>query len=128
MMPNDSIEVVHQHQMVVVWIRLRWWRNWKKQNQMVDLPHKNSKLFLIKILTIKIIKMILTVKVIVITIIITIIIKCRGRYRMPTKANTELLVTLHNGQKPYQKELSTRTHPQMLWGLYIRLWNGLFIT
>ena len=80
---------------------------------MVDLPHKNSKLFLIKILTIKIIKMILTVKVIVITIIITIIIKCRGRYRMPTKANTELLVTLHNGQKPYQKELSTRTHPQM---------------
>ena len=53
---------------------------------MVNLPHKNSKLLVIKILIIiKIIKMILTIKVIVIiTIIITIVLKCRGRYRTPT--------------------------------------------
>ena len=45
--------------------------------------------------------MILTIKVIVIItiMIITMIIKYRGRYRTPTTTNTELLVTLHNGQK-----------------------------
>ena len=45
--------------------------------------------------------MILTIKVIVIMtiMIITMIIKYRGRYRTPTTTNTELLVTLHNGQK-----------------------------
>ena len=49
----------------------------------------------------KIIKMILTIKVIVIIgiIIITIIIKCRGRYRTSITSNKELLVTLHNGQE-----------------------------
>ena len=31
--------------------------------------------------------------------IITIIIKCRGRYRTPTAANTEH--TVHNGQRPF---------------------------
>ena len=68
---------------------------------MVNLPHENSKLLLIKVLImIKIIKMTLTIKVVIITIIITIImtkiIKCRGIYRTPTATNTELLVTLHN--------------------------------
>ena len=44
---------------------------------------------MIKVLIIiKIMKMILTIKVIVITtIIITIMIKCRGRYRTPTTTN-----------------------------------------
>ena len=53
------------------------------------MPHRNSKLLLIKILIIiKMIKMILAIKVIVIiTIIITIIIKCGGRYRAPTTTN-----------------------------------------
>ena len=41
--------------------------------------------------------MILTIKVIV--IIITII-KCRGRYRTRTTTSKELLVALHNGEKP----------------------------
>ena len=55
---------------------------------MVSLLNKNSKLLVIKILIIKIIKMILTIKVIVvITIIITMIMKCRGRCRMPTTTN-----------------------------------------
>ena len=56
---------------------------------MVNLPHTNSKLLVIKILIIiKIIKTILTIKVIVIIkIIITIIIKCRGRYRTPKTTN-----------------------------------------
>ena len=54
---------------------------------MVNLPHTNSKLLVIKILIIiKIIKTILTIKVIA---IITIIIKCRGRYRTPTTTNNE---------------------------------------
>ena len=100
MMPNDNIEAARQHQLVVVWIRLRQMKKLKKkQNQKVNLPHKNSKLLLMKILIIiKLIKMILTIKVIVIiTIIITI--KCRGRYWMHTKTNTELLVTLYNGRK-----------------------------
>ena len=54
----------------------------KEQNQTVNLPQKNSKLLLIKILIIEIIKMILTTKVIytnntiIATAIITIIIKC----------------------------------------------------
>ena len=47
----------------------------ERNNQMVNLPHKNSKLLLIKILIIiEIIKMILTIKVIMIIIMITIII------------------------------------------------------
>ena len=87
MMPNDNIEVVHQHQMVVAWIRLR---------QMKKL--KETKLLLIKILIIiEITKMILTTKAIV---KITIIIKCRDRYRTPRTTNKEILVTLHNGQRP----------------------------
>ena len=114
MIPNDNIEVVLQRQMVVAWIRLRQMKKLKetKPNDQ-NLPHKNSKLLLIKILLIiEIIKMILTRKVIVIiTVIIiiiiiiittttTIIIKCRGKYRTPTTTNTELLVTLHHGRKP----------------------------
>ena len=77
--------------------------NNKKKHQTVNLPHKSSKLLLIKILIIiEIIKMILTIKVIVIItiIIITIIINCRSRYRTPAPTNTELLVILHNGRKP----------------------------
>ena len=57
----------------------------------LNLPHKNSKLFLIKIIVImKIIKLILKMKIIIviiimiiITLIITIIIKCRSRYKTP---------------------------------------------
>ena len=61
---------------------------------MVNLPHKNSKPLLIKILTlIKIIKMIMM-------IIITKIIKCRGICRIPTATNMELFVTLYNDRKP----------------------------
>ena len=45
--------------------------------------------------------MILTVKVIIIIAIkVTITIKFRGRYKTPTTSNTELLVTLYNGEKP----------------------------
>ena len=71
---------------------------------MVNLPHKNSKLFLIKILITETMKMVSTIKVLIIitkiVIIITIIMKCKGRYRTPTTTNTELLTTLHNGRKP----------------------------
>ena len=48
MMANDNIEVVHQHQMVVAWIRLRQTRKLKEAKQTVNLPQKYSKLFLIK--------------------------------------------------------------------------------
>ena len=76
--------------------RLRQMKKLKKQNQTIKLPHKNRKLLLIKILIIiEIIKIILAIKVIVM-----IIIKCRDRFRIPTTTNMELLVTLHNGQKP----------------------------
>ena len=91
-MANDNIEVV-------AWIRLRQTKKLKKQNQTINLPHKNRKLLLIKILIIiEIIKIILAIKVIV--MIIIKIIKCRDRFRIPTTINKELLVTLHNGQKP----------------------------
>ena len=85
----------------------------------MNLPHKNSKLLLIKILIIiKIIKMIMTIITmimivmmiliiiimmitkIIIIIKITKIIKCKSIYRTPTTTNTELLVTLHNDGKP----------------------------
>ena len=66
---------------------------------------------MIKILvTIKMIKMILTIATITTTtaktktktIIIIIIgrIKCRGRHKSSTTTNTELLLTSYNGQKP----------------------------
>ena len=69
---------------------------------MVNLPHKNGKLLLIKILIMmKITKIILTVKniIIIITfiIIITIKIKCGRGNRTLTTTNTELFVTLRNG-------------------------------
>ena len=48
MMANDNIEVVHQHQMVVAWIRLRQTRKLKEAKQTVNLSQKYSKLFLIK--------------------------------------------------------------------------------
>ena len=75
MMPNDNTKVVRQHKMVVDWVRVRQIKKLKETNQTVNLPHKNSKLFLIKILVImKIIKLILTVKVIMMMMIIIIII------------------------------------------------------
>ena len=50
MMPNDNIEAVRQHQMVVAWIRLRHMKKLKetKTNGQVNLPHKDSKVFLFK--------------------------------------------------------------------------------
>ena len=64
----------------------------KKQNQTVNLPHKNNKLLLIKVLIIiiEITKIILTIKVIliIITIITTIITKRTGRYRTLTQQPT----------------------------------------
>ena len=85
----------------------------------MTLPHKNSKLLLIKfIIIIKKIKTILTIILIIIMIIIIIIIikimiiiiitikitkiiKCKSIYRTPTTINTVLLVILHNDQKPF---------------------------
>ena len=75
-----------------------------KETKTVYLPHKNSKLILMKVLIItERIKMKLTKEIIIITIIILIIIiiiiailiiiKCRGRYRTPATTNTKLLVT-----------------------------------
>ena len=73
-----------------------------KETKTVYLPHKNSKLILMKVLIItERIKMKLTKEIIIITIIIMIIIiiailiiiKCRGRYRTPATTNTKLLVT-----------------------------------
>ena len=84
----------------------------------MNLPHKNSKLFLIKtLIIIKIIKMIMTIIIMIIIVMIIIIIiimitkiiiiikitkiiKCKSIYRTPTTTNTELLVTLHNDGKP----------------------------
>ena len=83
----------------------------------MNLPHKNSKLLLIKtLIIIKIIKMIMTIIIMIIIVMIIIIIimitkiiiikkitkiiKCKSIYRTPTTTNTELLVTLHNDGKP----------------------------
>ena len=83
----------------------------------MNLPHKNSKLLLIKtLIIIKIIKMIMTIIILIIIVMIIIIIimitkiiiiikitkiiKCKSIYRTPTTTNTELLVTLHNDGKP----------------------------
>ena len=84
----------------------------------MNLPHKNSKLLLIKtLIIIKIIKMIMTIIIMIIIVMIiliiiimitkiiiiikiTKIIKCKSIYRTPTTTNTELLVTLHNDGKP----------------------------
>ena len=61
----------------------------RSKTKTVNLPHKNSKLLVIKnLIIIKIIKMILTIKVIVIIPLITIITKRRGRYRAPTTTNS----------------------------------------
>ena len=56
--------------------------------------------------------MILTIKLVIIAIIIKIMIKCGGRRGMPTPTNTELLVTLHNGQS--LSVISKGAPPQML--------------
>ena len=59
-----------------------------KQNQMVNLPHKNSKLFLIKILITKITKMTLTLIIIIIIIIIittTITLASGAQNALPPK-------------------------------------------
>ena len=83
----------------------------------MNLPHKNSKLLLIKtLIIIKITKMIMTIIIMIIIVMIIIIIimitkiiiiikitkiiKCKSIYRTPTTTNTELLVTLHNDGKP----------------------------
>ena len=65
----------------------------------VNLPHKNSKFLLIKLLIIiKRTKMISTIIIIIIIITkkITIIIKRGVRWNTATTTNTELLVTLYN--------------------------------
>ena len=69
-----------------------------KETKTVYLPHKNSKLILMKVLIItERIKMKLTkeiiITIIIIIIIAILIIKCRGRYRTPATTNTNLLVT-----------------------------------
>ena len=76
---------------------------------------------------IEITKMILTIKVIVIiTIIIT---KCRDRYRTLTTTNTELPVTLHNGQKPLSNNIKKSSPSDAVTAVYtslkrlIRHWN-----
>ena len=66
---------------------------------------------------IKVVKMILIIIVIIIILSIMIIIKCRGRSRTLT-TNTELPVTLYNGQKPL---ISQKGPFQMLRGSYMRL-------
>ena len=48
-MPNNNIEVVHQYQMVLEWLRLKHMKKLNEvQNETVHLPHKNSKLLLFK--------------------------------------------------------------------------------
>ena len=74
-----------------------------KETKTVYLPHKNSKLILMKVLIIterikmkltkEIIITIIIILIIIIIIAILIIIKCRGRYRTPATTNTKLLVT-----------------------------------
>ena len=71
----------------------------------MNLPHKNSKLLLIKVLIIVIIiiiiiiiiKMMMMIIIIIILIIKITKIKCKSIYRMPATTSTGLLVTLHNG-------------------------------
>ena len=87
------------------------------------------------LLIIKTIKMILRIKVIVIiTIIITIILKWRGRYRMPPTITMELLVTLQNDQKslsnikessPSDAVMSLCTSPKWLIH-YLMWWIGVY--
>ena len=69
----------------------------------MNLPHKNSKLLLIKVLIIVIIiiiiiiiKMMMMIIIIIILIIKITKIKCKSIYRMPATTSTGLLVTLHN--------------------------------
>ena len=70
-----------------------------KETKTVYLPHKNSKLILMKVLIIterikmKLTKEIIITIIIIIIIIAILIIKCRGRYRTPATTNTNLLVT-----------------------------------
>ena len=98
----------------------------------MNLPDKNSKLLLIKILIIiKIIKMIMTIIIMIIIVMIililiiimmitkiiiiikiTKIIKCKSIYRTPTATNTELLVTMHNDGKPLSN--IKKSPPKML--------------
>ena len=101
-----------------------------ERNKTKQSTYKNSKLFLIKILVItKIIRRILTIKVITITIttIITAIIKCRGRYKTPKTTYTELLVTLYNGRKPLtnMKKSSTSDAVRVLYTPLKRLIHHL---
>ena len=70
---------------------------------MVNLSYKNNKLLLTKkLIIIETIKIKLTIKVIVTKtlLIITIMIRCTGRYRTPTTANTELLAPSDIAQWP----------------------------
>ena len=56
MMPNDNIKVVHQHQMVVAWIRLRQMKKLKETNFQVVSRTVNCScsktLVIIKVITI----------------------------------------------------------------------------
>ena len=121
MKPNDNTEVVCQHQMVVAGIRLR-----HRRKQTFNLPHKNSKLFLIKnpnnLIIIKIIKMILIIIVITATIIIiliTIIItKCWNTCRTLTAPNTELSVTQN---RPKAANTTKSSTSDAAWVLYAPL-------
>ena len=56
-------------------------------------------IIMIRMMTI-IIVIIMIIIMMMIIITITKIIKCKSLYRTPTTTNTELLVTLHNDQKP----------------------------
>ena len=87
-----------------------------ERNKTKQPTYKNSKLFLIKIPVItKIIRRMLTTKVIIITIItiITAIIKCRGRSKNPKTTYAELLVTLYNGRKPLTNMKNSSTSDAM---------------
>ena len=67
-MSNDNIEVLHQHQVVVAWVRLRHTEKLKetKINFLRTVSHKKSKLFLCKNPNNKSNKMILIIIVIII--------------------------------------------------------------
>ena len=121
MMPNDNIEVVRQHQMVVAWIRLRHVRKLKETKTKINLLHKNSNCSCSKSLVIiKVIKMILIIIVIIIIILsIMIITKCRGRSRTLITTNIELPVTII--QRPKAANITKSSISDAAWVLYTPL-------
>ena len=124
MMPNNNIEVVHHHQMVVVRIRLRHMKKLKKNKTKRSIYFiRTVNCSCLKILVIiKVRKVILIIIEIItiITTIITIITKCKDRSRTPTTNYSKVPLTLYNSQKSLNY-ITKSTTLDVVWVLYASL-------